>query len=199
MEIQPIGCDTIMAKLFYIIGASGVGKDSLLQYAREQVSEKAPVVFTHRYITRPANAGGENHVALSQEEFERRNEQGCFAMSWQSHQNNYGIGIEIDHWLELGLNVVINGSRKYLPEADKRYPNLIPVLISTSPSLLRERLTARGRETQPEIEARLAQAESLDNQLKHPALIKIMNDGILSEAGDQLLTIIQGKELLICA
>lgn len=188
-----------MAKLFYVIGASGVGKDSLLQYAREQAPEKAPVVFTHRYITRPADAGGENHVALSQDEFERRHEQGCFAMSWQSHQNRYGIGIEIDQWLELGLNVVVNGSRKYLPEADKRYPNLVPVLISTSPALLRERLTARGRETQAEIEARLAQAESLDQQLSRPDLIKIMNDGVLSEAGDQLLAVIQEKELLVCA
>ncbi|WP_299176401.1 phosphonate metabolism protein/1,5-bisphosphokinase (PRPP-forming) PhnN [uncultured Neptuniibacter sp.] len=188
-----------MAKLFYVIGASGVGKDSLLQYARETMSEKAPVVFTHRYITRPADAGGENHVALSRDEFERRHEQGCFAMSWQSHQNRYGIGIEIDQWLELGLNVVINGSRKYLPEAEKRYPNLIPVLISTSSTLLRERLTARGRETQPQIEARLAQAESLDKQLSHPDLIKIMNDGALSDAGDQLLAVIQEKELLVCA
>lgn len=188
-----------MAKLFYVIGASGVGKDSLLRYAREQIPEKAPVVFSHRYITRPADAGGENHVALSQSEFQRRHEQGCFAMNWQSHQNSYGIGIEIDQWLELGLNVVINGSRKYLPEADKRYPNLVPVLISTSPGLLRERLTARGRETQPEIEARLAQAESLDTQHSHPGLIKIMNDGVLSEAGDELLAVIQEKEPLVCA
>lgn len=188
-----------MAKLFYIIGASGVGKDSLLRYAREQVPEKAPVVFTHRYITRPADAGGENHIALSQEEFQRRLEQECFAMSWQSHQNYYGIGIEINQWLELGLNVVVNGSRKYLPEAEKLYPNLVPVLISTSPSLLRERLTARGRETESEIDARLAQAESLDKQLSHSDLVKIMNDGVLSEAGDQLLAVIQGKELLVCA
>jgi ribose 1,5-bisphosphokinase len=188
-----------MAKLFYIIGASGVGKDSLLQYARTYLPENAPVVFTHRYITRPADAGGENHIALSQEEFQRRSQQGCFALSWQSHQNSYGIGIEIDLWLERGLNVVINGSRKYLPEAEKRYPSLVPVLISTSPAQLRQRLTERGRETASEVEARLAQAAVLDEQLQHRDMIRIVNDGPLSEAGDQLLALIQGKEMPVCA
>ena len=54
-----------MGTLFYVVGASGAGKDSLLAYARAALGGGTPVFFAHRYITRPAEAGGENHVALS--------------------------------------------------------------------------------------------------------------------------------------
>lgn len=186
-----------MANLFYVIGASGVGKDSLLHFARNNISQNDPVVFTHRYITRPSNAGGENHIALSQREFERRKQLGCFAMSWHSHNNGYGIGIEINQWLAMGLDVVVNGSREYLPYATDLYPTLIPVLISTNPERLRERLINRGREKPAEIEQRLIKAQALD--IDHPRLVTISNDGELGEAGQKLVSLIQGKELLVCA
>jgi ribose 1,5-bisphosphokinase len=46
-----------VARLFYVIGASGAGKDTLLRYARVRVGGSGGVVFAHRYITRPAAAG----------------------------------------------------------------------------------------------------------------------------------------------
>ncbi len=61
-----------MAQLFYIIGASGVGKDSLMNYARQRINGSLPIVFAHRYITRAAKEGNENHVYVSPEEFRSR-------------------------------------------------------------------------------------------------------------------------------
>jgi len=180
------------ANLYYVIGASGVGKDSLLDYAREHLGKGAPLVFAHRYITRPADAGNENHVAVSEEEFQRRLDQGCFAMNWDSHGLRYGIGIGINQWLGKGLNVVMNGSRAYLERASWNYPELRPVLIRVDQSILRERLEARGREDAQDIEQRLERARSLDN-LQHRNLIVINNDGDLAEAGQQLLDVITGK------
>ncbi len=49
------------ARLIYVMGASGSGKDSLMRYAREKLAKHSNIVFAHRYITRPADAGGENH------------------------------------------------------------------------------------------------------------------------------------------
>ena len=46
------------ARLFYLVGASGSGKDSLLGYARGKLAGAPDVLFAHRYITRPADAGG---------------------------------------------------------------------------------------------------------------------------------------------
>ena len=51
--------------LVYVMGPSGAGKDSVLDRARTMLSVEAPVAFAHRYITRPADIGGENHVALT--------------------------------------------------------------------------------------------------------------------------------------
>ena len=99
------------ATLFYLIGPSGAGKDALLTYAREHLAGSIPVLFSHRYITRPSQVGGENHVALTEAEFYQRQQLGLFALSWQSHQCAYGIGLEIDTWMQAGAHVVVNGSR----------------------------------------------------------------------------------------
>jgi ribose 1,5-bisphosphokinase len=182
-----------MAELFYVMGASGVGKDSLLDYARQHLAKDDALVFAHRYITRPANAGNENHIALSEHDFQRRLNQGCFAMNWDSHGLRYGIGIDINQWLAKGLNVVMNGSRAYLQQAFWTYPELKPVLIHVDQATLRQRLEARGRESAAEIEQRLERARLLDD-LQHPNLIVINNDGDLSVAGDKLIMILTGKK-----
>jgi hypothetical protein len=62
-------------QLIYVMGPSGAGKDSLLGFAREKVPGE-PVVFAHRYITRPTG-NGENHIALTPEEFEARSSMAC--------------------------------------------------------------------------------------------------------------------------
>lgn len=185
---------TIMAELFYIIGASGVGKDSLISYARENLDGKAPVVFAHRYITRDADAGHENHVSLTVDEFRLRDEHGCFAMQWQSHDTWYAIGIEIERLLDKGLNVVVNGSREYLQNAAGKFKQLTPVLITADKTRLKERLHLRGRETDTQIEKRLQQAGKLDALVEHPRLIRLQNDSDLEVAGNELVTILQGQK-----
>jgi ribose 1,5-bisphosphokinase len=71
-----------MGRLFYIMGASGVGKDSLIDYSRKKINGLKSVIYAHRYITRPAKAGGENHIALTVEEFHQRKENGLFSLCW---------------------------------------------------------------------------------------------------------------------
>ena len=170
-------------QLFYVIGASGVGKDSLMMHARGRLADDKSVIFAHRYITRPVELGGENHIALSDKEFDSRLHGGCFAMHWYSHGLSYGIGIEINQWLVKGINVVMNGSRGYLQEASWRYPELRPVLIRVSPDKLKQRLLARGRESAEDIKHRLTRASQFES-LRHLSLITITNDGLLEEAGE---------------
>lgn len=188
-----------MADLFYVIGASGSGKDSLIDYARTHVPENTQVVFTHRYITRPADAGGENHIALEKKEFFARQDMGCFAMAWYSHEIHYGIGVEINQWLGKGLNVVVNGSRGYLKYAAQQYPELKPVLITVQPEILRKRLELRGREDSIQIERRLEQARKLEKLVSHSRLIKIENNGLLEAAGERLIGAIQDQMQTKCA
>ncbi|WP_245601050.1 nucleoside/nucleotide kinase family protein [Marinobacterium jannaschii] len=44
--------------LFYLVGASGAGKDSLLEGVRQRLRPEHYCYVAHRYITRPAAAGG---------------------------------------------------------------------------------------------------------------------------------------------
>lgn len=187
-----------MANLFYVIGASGVGKDSVLRYARNNTPKTFPTVFAHRYITRPANAGGENHIALTHKEFIDREKMGCFAMHWNSHNTCYGVGIEINQWLAKGISVVVNGSRGYLNRAASKYDELIPVLITADKIHLKQRLIERGRETMEEIEQRLLLGELLDKQTIHPNLVRIENNSEIEDAGSQFLDLI-GCGSLECA
>ena len=186
-----------MAKLFYVMGASGVGKDSLLNYAREHVPDGALLVFAHRYITRPADAGGENHIELSAREFAELALRDCFAMHWRSHGNAYGIGSEINRWLEQGFDVVVNGSRAYFPEALERYSNLVPVLIEADKDQIEARLLQRGRETDQQLESRLEAANSMVHQLDHPALIRIENNQELAIGGQAFIDVLVNELRII--
>lgn len=172
-------------RLFYVIGASGSGKDSLLRYARERLAGDPGVVFAHRYITRPVELHGENHVALAEAEFDARLAAGLFAMHWESHGLSYGIGREINLWLAKGCQVLMNGSREYLEEARRRYPGLVAVLVTVTPETLGNRLRARGRETEEQIARRLERAR----QFAWPSgCVEIVeNDGELAEAGERLV------------
>lgn len=183
-------------KLYYVIGASGAGKDSIINGCRQNLTEHSQCLFAHRFITRPADAGGENHVALTPLEFKQRLRLNYFAMSWQANGYHYGIGHEINHWLENGSDVVVNGSRGYLGEAINRYSNTLkPVFIKVSLEVLRQRLAERGRETSQEIDQRLLRAKEFNNLMSDNS-ITIRNDGALEEAISSFHSIISrsGKE-----
>ncbi|MEQ9887748.1 ribose 1,5-bisphosphokinase [Pectobacterium zantedeschiae] len=166
-----------MTRLIYLIGPSGAGKDSLLRAIRQLPLPR--LLVAHRYITRPAEIQGENHIALTPEEFAFRQQLGIFALNWQAHQCHYGIGIEIDYWLQRGSNVIVNGSRAYLTQARERYGNtLFPICLTVSESALRQRLRARGRESEQQIATRLQRAEEEQSRLQSDCVL-LNNDGDL--------------------
>ena len=176
-------------RLFYVVGASGVGKDSLIAYARARLAESRAIVFAHRYITRPVETGGENHIGLGEAEFAQRERLGLFAMTWDSHGYRYGIGVEIDAWLARGLAVVVNGSRDYVPTARQRYPDSGIVWISADPKAVQTRLEQRGRESRDEIDSRVARNARLGVQ-PPPGVLPVDNDGSLEEAGARLVALL---------
>jgi ribose 1,5-bisphosphokinase len=177
-------------RLFYVIGASGAGKDSLLNYARRQLKNVPTIAFAHRYITRPASTDGENHVALSNEEFMVRVRNGMIVMHWQSHGNHYGIGSEINSWLAAGIDVVVNGSREYLPTAAKLFPEIQPILINVSEAVLLSRLLGRNREGTEEIAARLNRSKMVSVAEEWPSIHIINNDSELENAGQEFIEFI---------
>ena len=166
-------------QLVYVMGASGSGKDSLLQALRPRL-RGVPVAFARRYITRPLSAKGERHIAVSPERFEAMAASGEFVMDWRSHGLRYGIGKGVETTLAHGGMVLMNGSREYLPEALRRFPSLVPVLVEVDASVLRARLLARGREPGGDIEERIARASM---PAEYPdGVLRIDNSGELAES-----------------
>jgi ribose 1,5-bisphosphokinase len=163
-------------RLIYVVGASGSGKDTLLKNARKYIaSRNLPILFAHRYITRPVELVGENHIALNELEFDFRLSKRFFVMHWESHGLKYGLGVEINFWMEKGVSVVMNGSREYLPKALQLYPEMLVVQVVTSRENLKARLLERGRENHDEIEKRLGRAMAYT--IDHPDVIRIDSSG----------------------
>ena len=108
--------------------------------------------------------------------------QGRLAMRWSSHGCQYGIGRSIDGSLEHGICVIVNGSRGYLPEALRRYPDLLPVRVEVGPAILRQRLLARGREQDKDLEERLQRAVAPLPATILERLVRIDNSGKLAAA-----------------
>ncbi|MDL0431687.1 ribose 1,5-bisphosphokinase [Marinobacter sp. TBZ242] len=181
-------------RLFYLMGASGAGKDTLLKGCRDRSDNEFSPLVAHRYITREPDGGTESHVWLSDAEFEQRVAMNAFAMHWSANGFRYGIGREIDHWLAEGGQVLVNGSRGYLDEARSRYGSmLIPILIKVDPHRLQRRLRLRGRECAEEIEARTRRARELEQQLPPDCLV-IENNGSAEEAISRLLRVIAEQQ-----
>jgi ribose 1,5-bisphosphokinase len=145
-------------RLIYLMGASGSGKDTLIRHLRTMLDASEPILVAHRYITRPSGTD-EASVPLSEAEFIRRIQLGCFALHWHSHHLHYGIGIEIDTWLANHAVVIVNGSRKHLARAYARYPKLQAIEVTADLDVLAQRLAQRGRETTEQIQARLQKAQ----------------------------------------
>jgi ribose 1,5-bisphosphokinase len=182
-------------RLIYLIGPSGSGKDSLLDAAREPLADQGCRIV-RRVITRSAEAVGEAAQAVSVEQFTEMQAQGAFALSWQANGLHYGIPAQIDEWLEAGLDVLVNGSRGHLAQARQRYPDLLALLLTVDQGILRQRLEDRGRESLPEIEARLARNADFAAALmasENTALWLLDNSGPIEQTLARLLQLL-GKD-----
>lgn len=148
--------------LFLVVGPSGAGKDTLLDGARVALANDRRYRFARRTITRPDDAGGEVHTAVSVAEFKRLETEGAFALHWGAHGLFYGIPrLETDA-LKRGTHVIANVSRGILDEARAAFGHVIVISVIVPPDVLRARLEARGRESAADIDRRLERAAALE-------------------------------------
>ena len=175
-------------RLIYVMGPSGAGKDSVLDWLRAHLPSNMPVHWARRTITRPALAGGDAHEAIDMPDFVEQHDQGQFALAWQANGLHYGIRHTELAPLQQGHWVLVNGSRGHLPNALQSHPGLQVVHITADPATLVQRLTQRQRETPEEIQQRVARATAF---VVPKGAIEILNNGTLDQAGQQLLQALQ--------
>jgi ribose 1,5-bisphosphokinase len=164
------GKGSVSGILVLVVGPSGAGKDTLLEAARQVLADDPRFRFVRRVITRPTDAGGEAHEAVTEAQFATRD----FALQWRSHGLRYGIPVDA---MAGGRVVVANVSRTVIAEAAQRFPARV-IAVTAPPDMLAARLASRGREAAPDVAARLARSVTVPD---HVPVETVVNDGALED------------------
>jgi ribose 1,5-bisphosphokinase len=175
-------------RLFLVVGPSGAGKDTLLGLARTACTDDPNIVFPRRVITRPASNSEENEE-VSPEAFQHALARGEYAMHWEAHGHCYALRRGIDDELRAGCTVIANVSRTVVGPLRRDYADVLVVSITAPPQVLAERLAARSRSSDGQIEARLDR--TVDENSSRPDAT-IVNTGSADYHARQLVRIIKG-------
>lgn len=163
-------------RLIAVVGASGVGKDSVIS----GIMRAAPVIRkVRRTITRPVDrdTGAEDHTVASSEAFDLQVSKGEFCLHWSAHGNSYGIPYEVLSQVNEGEQCLANLSRQVLSTAANLFPSMTVLNITVESATLAQRLALRGRENDEQITSRLKRVVSpIPSELD---VYNIANDGSL--------------------
>lgn len=176
-------------RLFYLVGPSGVGKDSLLHWVRTQLDDPSQVEFARRTITRTAHPS-EDHESISEPAFWEQAAEGRFAMVWQANGTCYGIRRSIEAALLSGRDVVVNGSREYASRVHQVFPDARIVWITADTATIERRLQARQREHGAALLQRMHRVAQFPVP-DHASDVIVDNSGPLHVAGTQILDLLR--------
>jgi guanylate kinase len=180
---------SVRGVLFLVVGPSGAGKDTLIDGARVVLADELSIRFQRRVITRPADAGGEDHIACTLPEFEAAEMAGAFMLSWRAHGLGYGIPTEASEALASGTSVIINVSRTVIDLSRIRFQPMRVVSIAAEPDVLRARLKARGRENFEVVEDRVRRAAAYS--VEGPDVDLIVNDADIATGVAKIVDLIR--------
>jgi ribose 1,5-bisphosphokinase len=173
-------------RLILVVGPSGAGKDTLIGLARAACADDSSVIFPRRVVTRESSAFEDNEQ-VSFEAFQRALARGEFAMHWQAHGHCYALPRAIDDELRAGHTVVANVSRTVVDAMRRAYTEVTVVSITAPAEVLAERLAARARSSDGQIEHRLNRA--VENEAAVPDLT-IMNVGRVEHHAREFVRVI---------
>jgi ribose 1,5-bisphosphokinase len=176
-------------RLVLVVGPSGAGKDTLLRLARAACVDDQDVVFPRRVVTRESSAA-EDNVAMSPDEFRRALEHGDFAVDWEAHGHCYALPIEINDDIRAGRAVVVNVSRTVIAALRHAYSNVAVVAITAPPDVLAQRLAARARHSDGNIDDRLTRSV---NDASANADVTILNAGSADYHSRHLIRLIRNE------
>ncbi|MEP7454861.1 phosphonate metabolism protein/1,5-bisphosphokinase (PRPP-forming) PhnN [Phyllobacterium sp. SB3] len=172
-----------------VVGPSGAGKDTIIDYARTALIDQPGFHFVRRVVTRPSSIDAEDHDTLSEEEFDKASQSGAFSHQWEAHGLCYGLPRSVHLEIEHGAVAIANVSRGIIPALRTAYANFVVVHVTASHEVLAKRLAARGRESAEEIQHRLIRAGN--NPCDPSDAIMIDNSGEMEKAGDEFVEVLR--------
>jgi len=161
-------------RLVLVVGPSGAGKDTLIGLARAGFAGNGNVVFPRRVVTREASAFEDNEQ-VSFEAFRRARSRGEFAAHWEAHGHGYALTRALDDEIRSGRTVVANVSRTVVEALRRAYAEVVVVSVTAPPEILSQRLAARARGSDGQIEGRLSR--TVDAVAAKP-------DAVITNVGD---------------
>lgn len=146
--------------LFVVSSPSGGGKGTLIQLVLKELTN---ISYSVSYTTREPRAGevnGREYFFVETEEFKQMIDRNEFLEWAVVHGKLYGtsrnqVARELNSGRDIILEVDVQGAasvRRLLPESVSIF------ILPPSPALLRERLTARGTDSEEQLELRLQNA-----------------------------------------
>ena len=175
-------------RLIVVVGRSGAGKDTLIGLARAACADDGNVVFPRRVVTREASAFEDNEQ-ISLDAFRQAGTRGDFAVHWEAHGHCYALPRAIDDEIRAGRTVVANVSRTVVDAIRRAYADVTVVSITAPSDVLAERLAARSRSSDGQIEHRLSRA--VDDVEAAPD-VTIANIGSVEDHARELVQVIKG-------
>jgi ribose 1,5-bisphosphokinase len=173
-------------RLVLVVGPSGAGKDTLLGFAKAACKDDPDIVFPRRIVTREASVFEDNEQ-ISYEAFQEARASDAYAMHWEAHGHAYALSRSIDDDIRAGRTVIANVSRTVISAMRCTYADVVVVSITAPSDVLTQRLSARGRGSDGNIERRLGR--TVDDAAAAPDAV-IVNVGNPEDHARELLGII---------
>ena len=182
------------ARTFVVSGPSGVGKGTLVALLRERRSGLGLTVSATTREPRPGEVDGRSYYFMTDEEFDKRVQQGEFLEWAWVHGHRYGtLRSEVERVTGQGSSVVLEIDVQGGLNVRKAVPDAVLVFIEPpSAEELERRLRGRGTEDEESIERRLAGARAEMGQADRYD-VRIVNDD-LDRACLELQDVIEAYE-----
>ena len=151
-----------MPQVFVITGPSGVGKGTLIRALRDRMPELELAVSATTRRPRPGETQGIDYWFLTDEEFQKRVEEGDFVEHAEYSGRRYGtLRSELEKRIGEGHPVVLEIEVQGARQIRQSMPEALQVFIAPpSPDVLRDRLVGRGTDPVEDIEERLRTARA---------------------------------------
>lgn len=182
-------------KLIIISGPSASGKTTLLaELFRRRPGPLVPSVSATTRSPRPGEQDGRHYHFLTNDEFQRRRQNGDFLECFEVYGRGYWYGTlknEVTAGLNAGQWVVLEIDVHGALEVLKSFPEAVTIFVHPgSLAELERRLRGRGTEQEADIQRRLATAQ---DELKYLDRYRhqVINDD-LQRAVDELCRLLTG-------
>lgn len=187
---------TQLAGTLYILSApSGAGKTSLVKALLQQDADVVVSVSHTTRDMRPGEQDGVDYNFVTMDAFNALIEQGQFLEYAEVFGNKYGTSQQwVRDQLEAGRDVILEIDWQGAEQVRRLMPEAVTVFIlPPSRAALRERLNARGQDSEEIIDGRMA--EAISEMSHYPEYDYLLINDDFAQALDELVSLFKARRL----